>query len=199
MDYLMVVQRLEYLTHARHGHCQSNEMRSLPIGGSDSHEKEDAMLRRPNSVRRGAHTFTAALFAFALLALVPVAARAGMDVDLRGGYYADSELAYFGGGLLTGVSRNWYFNPNVEIAPGDLFTVNGDFHYDFASTSGASIWAGAGPAILVADRGDGSDTDVGLNLFMGVGAARGGLRPFGQLKGILADNSQFVLTGGVRF
>ena len=157
------------------------------------------MLRRAISVRPGAHTFTAAIFALALSALVPSVARADMDVDLRGGYYADSELAYFGGGVLTGVGSNWYFNPNLEIAPGDLFSVNGDFHYDFASTSGATFWAGAGPAILVVDRGDESDTEVGANLFMGVGARSGGLRPFGQLKGILANNSQLVLTGGVRF
>ncbi len=161
-------------------------------------------MPRANRAAFGARVRDLGIALLAIL-LLPVAARAGVDGDLRGGYYADSELGYFGGGLLAGLDRHWYFNPNLEVAPSsgvDLFTINGDFHYDFAATSGASFWAGGGPALLVMNGegpNDDSETDFGINLLAGVGARRGEVRPFGQFKTVLADDSQFVLTGGIRF
>jgi hypothetical protein len=59
---------------------------------------------------------------------------------------------------------------------------------------------GAGPALLVSDLGDdASDTDVGLNLLTGIGASRGDVRPFGQIRGVIADQSEVVLAGGIHF
>jgi hypothetical protein len=130
---------------------------------------------------------------------------AGTDVDLRMGVYPDADAFAFGGGLLTdiGHTSNWYFNPNLEIAMGDarnLMILSGDFHYDFGATSNLSIWAGGGPALLVddPDRGD-SSTDFGLNALMGLGARSGNVRPFGQIRGTIADQSQLALQGGIRF
>ena len=163
------------------------------------------MQRFIRNASRGARA-SAFGIALAAIALVPLSAGASVDGDVRGGYYADSELGYFGGGLLSSMGHsNWYFNPNLEIAPSDgpdLFSVNGDFHYDFANSSNTSFWAGGGPAVLIVDRnvpGDDTDTDLGMNVLMGLGARSGEVRPFGQLKGVLADNSQLVLTGGIRF
>ena len=130
---------------------------------------------------------------------------AGTDVDLRMGVYPDADAFAFGGGLLTdiGHTSNWYFNPNIEFAMGDtrdLMILSGDFHYDFGATSGLSIWAGGGPALLMnnPDHGD-SSTDFGLNALMGLGARSGNVRPFGQIRGTIADNSQLALQGGIRF
>ena len=141
----------------------------------------------------------------AVLASNPSPANAGTDYDLRLGYYTDAEGVAVGAGLLSNVgsSNRWFFNPNVEMAFGDEtnnLTLNGDFHYDFASTGNASIYLGAGPAIVHADpEFGGSDTDLGLNLFGGVTAMRGASRPFLQLKGILSDDNEVALMGGVRF
>ena len=130
---------------------------------------------------------------------------AGTDVDLRMGVYPDADAFAFGGGLLTdiGHTSNWYFNPNLEIAMADtrnLMILSGDFHYDFGATSNLSIWAGGGPAMLVndPDHGD-TSTDFGLNALMGLGSRSGSVRPFGQIRGTIADHSQLALEGGIRF
>ena len=132
-------------------------------------------------------------------------ARAGVDTDVRAGVYMDADAVGIGAGVLTpvGSTSHWFFNPNVEVGFGDqqnLITMNGDFHYDFQQNRSMSVWMGAGPAVLITDpeAGD-TDTDVGLNLMTGLGGTRGDVRPFAQLKGIVANESQVVLQGGIRF
>jgi len=137
--------------------------------------------------------------------LVPMAARAGVDADVRAGVYTDADAVSVGGGVLTqvGNSNHWYFNPNVELAMGnrkDIVTMNGDFHYDLREGSGPAVWLGGGPALLVIDREVGSThTDLGLNVLTGVGKKSGEVRPFAQVKGTMADDSQISIAGGVRF
>jgi hypothetical protein len=129
----------------------------------------------------------------------------GVETDVRAGVYTDADAVGFGAGVLTQVSsdRRWFFNPNLEVGFGDrenLIAMNGDFHYDFSQNNSLSVWMGAGPAVLMTDPSEGaSRTDVGLDLLTGVGARSGSVRPFGQLKAIVADNSQIVLQGGLRF
>ena len=139
---------------------------------------------------------------FAALCALPIGA--GVDGDLRGGAYTDAEAAMVGGGALVNLepSNRWYFNPNLELAfpeRGDLMTVNGDFHYDFPS-GGLAYWVGAGPALRFVDPeiGD-NDTDLGANVLAGLGARQGDVRPFGQLKVMVADDSEAVLMFGIRF
>lgn len=145
-------------------------------------------------------------FAFAILASTATISTsyAGTDVDLRAGLYPDADAFAIGGGLLTSVGHdNWFFNPNIEVAMGDtrdLMLLSGDFHYDFATSSNLSIWAGGGPALLMNNPDQGSTTtDFGLNALMGVGGRNAGIRPFGQIRGTIADHSQLALEGGIRF
>jgi hypothetical protein len=124
----------------------------------------------------------------------------GMDADLRIGVYTDAEGFAIGGGVLTPVGANtgWFFNPNLEIAMpnGDnVITINGDFHYDIPTTGNFSPYVGAGPAVL---RQSG-ETDVGVNVLAGLAGLQGTMRPFAQIKGLFADNSEFALMGGIRF
>jgi hypothetical protein len=153
--------------------------------------------------------------AAAVLALAafsaPDPAEAQIDLDLRAGIYTDVEEAFIGAGILTDVTGNWYFNPNVEyvfVDPGSLWTLNGDFHYDFLQEGNWSFWAGAGPAIIFRDfdddgrrgrRDDDEETDFGANLLAGIGLVRGGVRPYGQFKVILSDDTEAVLAVGLRF
>lgn len=156
-----------------------------------------------------------ALAAFALLAAAvmaaprPAQAQDRIDLDLRGGVYTDSDAGFIGGGILTGLTAGWYFNPNLEyvfVDPGSLWTVNADFHYDFTRAGGWSIWAGGGPALVVRDfgndrrhRGDNTTTDFGFNALAGIGLLRGPVRPFAQAKILLSDETEGVLAIGLRF
>ena len=161
-------------------------------------------------ISRKRHVLAAATVFVAAVVLSPSPAQAQVDIDIRGGVYTDVEEGFVGGGILMPVTGNWYFNPNVEyvfVDPGSLWTLNGDFHYDFAQTGNWSIWAGGGPAVLFRDfdddrpgrREDDEDTDFGANLIAGIGMVRGGVRPFGQVKVILADDTEAVLGIGLRF
>lgn len=136
-------------------------------------------------------------------AIFATPAVAEIDGDIRAGYYIDTEEPMIGGGILTGLGEGWYFNPNAEIVfvdGGDLITLNGDFHYDFSLGSDASWWLGAGPAILFADADGGDDdTDLGVNLLIGVTALHGKVRPFAQGKVIISDDTEGVISVGIRF
>lgn len=150
-----------------------------------------------------------ALGAFALAQ--PAPAHAQVDLDVRGGVYTDVEEGFLGAGILMPVTGNWFFNPNVEyvfVDPGSLWTVNGDFHYDFAERGNWSIWAGGGPAVVFRDfddegrrgrRDDNDETDFGANLLAGVGMTEGAVRPFFQGKVLLSDETEAVLAVGLRF
>ena len=147
------------------------------------------------------------LLTVAVLAVAAApAARAGdVDVDLRAGIYTDETDGFLGGGVLWDLAQKgaWFANPNLEyvfVDNGDFFTLNGDVHYDFETGKSYALWAGGGPAILFADPDNGdSDTDIGLNLLAGIGAKKGSVRPFGQVKLLIADDSQLVVAGGIRF
>lgn len=145
------------------------------------------------------------------LLLVPGLANA-IDLGVRGGFYNDAEAGFIGGELLTGVTRSWFFNPNIEyvfVDDGSLFTVNGDFHYDFPTRSNLAVWAGGGPAVIFsqidAPRGcrnceDEDETEIGLNLLAGIGfAKRGPIRPYLQGKVIVADETEAAIGFGLRF
>lgn len=147
--------------------------------------------------------FSLTAVALALGAAVP--ARADVDPDVRAGIYTDGSDGFIGGGVLwdLGQRGHWYANPNLEyvlVDNGDFFTINGDVHYDLDVETPFYVWAGGGPAILVADpdRGD-SETDFGLNLLAGIGARSGSVRPFAQIKLIVSDDSQLVFAAGLRF
>lgn len=140
----------------------------------------------------------------AALNVTPAQAHSDFAVDVRGGFNADKEEGLLGAGVLTGVGASWDFNPNVEwtmVPNGSYFTVNGDFHHDFySSSSGPAFWLGAGPALAVWRRDVGKDdTHFGVNLFGGVGATQGSFRPYGQAKFMIADASEFSLAVGARF
>lgn len=146
-----------------------------------------------------------ALLTLALLAFDSPARASAWDLGLRTGLYSDIEEAFVGVEGLTRIAdTDFFFNPNGELVlidNGDLFTVSLDVHYDLdLDLNEADIWLGAGPTVLFRDpdRGRGHD-DFGLNLLAGIGVRRGAVRPYGQLKVILADETEAVLAIGIRF
>jgi hypothetical protein len=133
-----------------------------------------------------------------------------LDFGIRGGIYTEDSDPFVGVELLTRVGNSsWYFNPNLEavfVDNGDLYTLNGDFHYDFEPSASVDFWAGGGPALIFRDfdrRGRGvndSETDVGLNLLVGIGFnSSASIRPYLQGKVILSDDNEASVAFGVRF
>lgn len=151
------------------------------------------------------------MLAAGLAFLIAAPASAQWDFGVRGGLYTEDSDPFLGVELLTRMGdSSWYFNPNVEavfVDNGDLFTVNGDFHYDFEPAGSVDFWAGGGPALIFRDfdrgrfsRGDDSETDLGLNLLAGIGFNPGAsVRPYVQAKLILSDDTEGALAFGVRF
>lgn len=139
------------------------------------------------------------------LTMAPLAS-ADVDGDLRAALYTDADAVGVGAGILAGVAdtRHWFFNPNIEAAFGDdadMVSLNGDVHYDFAETKDVTFWMGGGPALVMThpDGDADSDTDAGLNLLTGLGDKGGMIRPYAQLRGLISDESEIVLAGGIRF
>jgi hypothetical protein len=155
---------------------------------------------------------SASLSSFSLLALLGAPQEAGAqgwDFGVRTGYYTDVEEAFVGVEALHQIGGTpWMFNPNVEyvfVDNGDFWTLAADFHYDFdLDVESVDFWLGAGPAILFRDldrggRGDDDDTDFGFDLIAGAGKKDGALRPYGQIKVILSDDTEVALQVGLRF
>jgi hypothetical protein len=144
--------------------------------------------------------------ALAAAALLPTPARADTQFGIRGGFYVDAGDPFLGVELLTRLDHTrWMFNPNLEYVFSEdahLWTINGDFHYDFHQRRGHYLWAGAGLAVVTTSpkHSDGdSNTDLGLNLIAGAGFRSGGVTPYAQVKAIVKDGSELVLAVGLRF
>ena len=144
--------------------------------------------------------------AFAL-ALSSTPGHAKTDFGVRGGAYGDSDEPFLGAEVLfnVGTQNRWFGNPNVEHAfadNGSMTTASFDFHYDFPNGQRYTFWAGAGPTLIFRDQnqpGNDDSTDPGVNVLFGVGSKTGDVRPYGQMKVIVADDSQAVVGVGVRF
>lgn len=158
-------------------------------------------------MRRTIQGLCVALCLAAALAAVPAEA---VDFGVRTGIYTDQSDAFLGGELLFQLAPRWFLNPNLEwvfVEDGDLFTLNGDVHYDFDVDFDGYVWAGGGVALISSDvdddrpprDDDDGDTDVGLNVLAGVGWRAGGLTPYVQGKVIVADETEAVLAVGLRF
>jgi hypothetical protein len=136
----------------------------------------------------------------AALAGFPTPAAAQAGPGLRAGVSVDPDQFYFGGHFETDpLIEQLYFRPNVEVGVGDDVTTvafNIEAIYKFPlQRRGTSFYAGGGPAVIIYDRDDRSDTEGGLNLL-------GGLE-FGQfffeVKGGLFDSPNLKVGIGYTF
>ncbi len=126
-------------------------------------------------------------------------------MGIRVGTYTDLEEPYLGVEFLTGIAPNIDINPNFEYVLTDIgtfYTLNFDAHMDvYTVRRGPFTWVGAGLAYTSFDP-DGpieGDSDLGLNIFLGVGLDRPGYVPYVQLKFIIGDYDDTVLNAGLRF
>jgi hypothetical protein len=146
-----------------------------------------------------------ALFALLLVGFIAEAeAQTPTMLGARTGVYVDDSDAFIGGEFLAPIYRRLYFNPNVEyvfVNNGSAATFNFDFHYDFPLRGPAFTWAGLGLGFLYRNPEGpaGSDTDPAANILFGLGFNAGSWIPYVQGKVIASDNSDFVVSGGIRF
>jgi hypothetical protein len=141
-----------------------------------------------------------------VLLVVGAVGASAVTFGVRAGYYFDAEAVAVGTELLTPMDDNgrWYFNPNVELAMGDIrdmVALSADFHYDFQPSARTAVWAGAGPAMFIIDRGPfgDDDTDLGANFLVGMGANSGNVRPYAQFRATVKDNTEATVAVGLRF
>lgn len=114
-----------------------------------------------------------------LLPVLIILATAGpafaQAAGVRGGISVDPDQVYFGAHYETDpLIDRVHFRPVVEVGLGDdLVTtaISMEFIYKFPARSGWGLYAGAGPAVnfysFKARRGDGTETEGGLNLILG--------------------------------
>jgi hypothetical protein len=140
-----------------------------------------------------------------LLLFAQIPAMADVHFGVRTGYYTNAEDAFVGGEFITPITKQVFFNPNVEYVfydPGNYMTLNGDFHYDFATRGTAMVWAGGGLGLRYKELNGASDSNwnAGLDLLFGLGLrTSNGLIPYVQGKAFLADDNEFSIGFGLRF
>lgn len=138
-----------------------------------------------------------------LCGMATVPAGAG-DFGIRGGVYLDDTDPFVGIEWLGDFRGLWDVNPNFEVIfPDnvDRYSLNLDFHRDFPGAD-AAVWLGAGGGLIFTDpdnRFADDETDAAINLLAGIGTRTGAVRPYGQLKVVLSDESEAVVMGGLRF
>jgi len=161
-------------------------------------------MSRSNALRLAA--LLLALPALFAAASAPASAEGEILILPSAGYYLDAEEPYVGLAVEFPIGNGWRLSPGIEyvfVDDGDLYALNVDFIYDFEFEGGITFWAGAGPALVVADYEDDGvtidDTDLGLDVLGGVSFDAGAIDPFLQVKFTFADDTETVLTGGIRF
>ncbi len=136
------------------------------------------------------------------LALLCLPAQGATSFGARFGVYTNVGKLFLGGELNMPVAPQIYFNPNLEfvfVSSGSYFSVNFDFHYDFAVSRPVKVWAGGGLAVISRSNRD-SQAEAGLNLLFGAGFLTSSrIVPYVQAKGVVSGNSEFVLGFGLRF
>jgi hypothetical protein len=127
-------------------------------------------------------------------------AAAQTSAGLRAGASADPDQFYFGGHIETApLVDRLTFRPNVEVGIGDDVTTlafNFELAYKFNTGQAWRPYVAAGPALVIYDSDNDTDTNGGFNIGFGI-EHRGGL--FGEIKVGLIDSPEFKFGVGFRF
>ncbi len=127
-------------------------------------------------------------------------AQASTHVGGRVGYNFDTREVMFSANLTVPMTSRVEFYPSLDVyAPdrGNRIGYNGDVKVMFPMTSGPQFYAGGGVGVVNRTVADFSDTDVGLNLLLGLESRSGWIHPFVEGKVLVHDQSQFQLIGGL--
>ena len=133
------------------------------------------------------------ILSFFLALAVP--ARAEIHWGLRAGLTSEDTDPVIGAeALIPFGSSSILFNPNIEQSFGDrdVSALSADFVYRTELPPRKQVWGGIGVAQIIEE---GSDLEIGANLFAGVGH---GPR-YVQVKNRISDRSRVTFVFGYRF
>ncbi len=135
---------------------------------------------------------------FGAFAVAPAAAQT--SAGIRAGLSVDPDQFYFGGHVETPpLVDRLRFKPNVEIGIGNDVTVvafNIEFAYVFPSRRAWNVYAGGGPALVIMDTSEDTDSGGGFNLLVGA-EHQSGL--FTEIKVGFVDSPDFKIGVGYSF
>jgi hypothetical protein len=142
-----------------------------------------------------------------LMHLGPQASEAEAQVALGGQGSWGSEADFGVGGRalvnvpgwnLEGVGSVDFFFPDGDV---DWIDINANLFYHFHLPDSPSVipYVGGGLNLARLSVGDASTTEAGLNLGGGIRFPGPTVTPFLELRGVVSDADQFVITGGILF
>jgi hypothetical protein len=153
--------------------------------------------------RMYARRFAAWTLAATLCAIPAASARAqNAYAGPRLGVNLDSDDLLVGAQLALSMAPSWTFYPSIEVYlpdAGSLIGINVDFKYLLPARSAPRPYVGGGINVLRASFGGSSDTDTGASFFFGIQGRQRKVRPFGEVRLLLHDNTSIQFTGGLNF
>lgn len=117
-------------------------------------------------------------------------------------YNFDYEEVAIGGQFGLPLTSALDFYPSLDIFlvdEGSLLGFNGDLKFRPGMAGTSPLFVGGGLNLSRRSINDRSDTEPGLNLFGGLEGRSGSIRPFVEMRAILADRSTVQLSGGLNF
>jgi|SRR5687767_11522145 len=129
-------------------------------------------------------------------------AQAATHVGARLGFNTDTREAVLGLNLTVPISTRIEFYPSIDLyVPdrGNKVGFNGDVKVLLPLHSGPALFGGGGVALVNTNEGDFSNTDVGINLLVGIESKVGWIHPFGEVRLLLHNATQVALIAGVNF
>jgi hypothetical protein len=124
------------------------------------------------------------------------------QIGPRIGYDLDREETIVGLQMTTPIGRYVDFYPAFEyylVDRGTLWTLSMDVKVHPAASSANWLYLGGGMDVTRRAVGTFEDNSSGLNLLAGFEAATGGVRPFGEMRFTLADQTTSRFTFGLNF
>lgn len=117
-------------------------------------------------------------------------------------YNFDAEAVGIGAQLGVPVARHLEFYPSLDVFlvdQGSLLGVNLDLKYRVGKADISWLYVGTGLNISRFSYNGNSNSDAGLNLFLGAESLKGRIHPFGEMRFTVSDGSSAVLAAGLNF
>lgn len=151
------------------------------------------------------HRIRAAIVAAVLVVGSTVSAQAQTHRSHFGprlSYHFDAEAVGLGAQLSMPVARHLEFYPSVDyffVDAGSLLGINLDLKYRVGKADVSWLYIGTGLNIARRSFNDNSNSDAGLNLFLGAESLKGKVHPFGEMRFTVGDGSTAQLAAGLNF
>jgi hypothetical protein len=117
-------------------------------------------------------------------------------------YHFDAEAVGLGAQLGMPVARHLEFYPSLDyffVDNGSLLGINLDLKYRVGKADISWLYVGTGVNIARRSFNNNSNSDAGLNLFLGAESLKGKVHPFGEMRFTVGDGSTAVLAAGLNF